>query len=655
MGELTGLSILILLGFGALFFLLVLVSHALWWSKGKYFPSKAICDAAHDRLHLSDKTKSELASLPAGVALTTREKAEERFWHDIAIHMLAQVPSELSVSGFFSAIVWPVFVLLNVLLLAQVVGTMVGMGGGVIDINPFGTYSAIPLVTAVLYAVAQSVFGIMYGEMDKKDKKRYLVLALLLLAILLEGGLAVYRAWLIAQGNPDVHPGDNMIDNFLGSRFGLVVGGFFGILFPAAHAALGYVGFPQFVRPVIRYAFHAAGGACVLFIALASYLLLAWHPIHPKDDPKRDDQEVAKWIENEVEKRTKEGIEEWKQRELPGIIDEAIKKSQEEHPPAPSAPPPMPDDLSKEEEQRWTQVARLRDEAKELATELETFQVRLPVNPQTIIETLAEAERQSNDWFRIARHGKQLAAEASKLDPDKLALRVASFEEQHRPEDASSEEPPAAQVRVGDVEAKQEQAVLEKAIAKGKMLLGPLYVLANAHDKLVSALNSVESLRTGMWERAQSEGKALLKQMETQRQVFAELVDVLRTKEIGRPGMKQEKLIELRDGTLNRLKKNFSELERPDFRSPLRLDFDTLEGLIEKCGTLMRDIESVTVPTGAELQAMKRNLENKPKELTRAYLGALKLLDRTEGTIKERIERVEGRPRWFYRLADLVA
>lgn len=158
-----------------------------------------------------------------------------------------------------------------------------------------------------------------------------------------------------------------------------------------------------------------------------------------------------------------------------------------------------------------------------------------------------------------------------------------------------------------------------------------------------------------MWERAQSEGKALLKQMETQRQVFAELVDVLRTKEIGRPGMKQEKLIELRDGTLNRLKKNFSELERPDFRSPLRLDFDTLEGLIEKCGTLMRDIESVTVPTGAELQAMKRNLENKPKELTRAYLGALKLLDRTEGTIKERIERVEGRPRWFYRLADLVA
>lgn len=662
MGELTGLSILICLGAAAIVLLLVLVSHVLWWRKDAYFPSASICGGAHDRFHFSNKAKKQIAGLAEDSAEIIRLKGEERFWHNIAFRLLAQVPPELSISGFFSAIVWPVFVLLNVLLLAQVVGTMVGVGGGVIDINPFGTYSAIPLVTAVLYAVAQSVFGIMYGETDRKDKKRYVALALLLLAILLEGGLAVYRAWLIAQGNPDVHPGDNMIDNFLGGRFGLVVGGFFGILFPAAHAALGYVAFPQFVRPAIRYAFHAVGGVCVLFLALVNYLLLAWHPIHPKD---RDDEDIEKRIEEEVKKRTSEAIqqsnldaiEEWKKSELPEIIAEARQQWEQERQQPPPAQPSdilLAENLSEEEKRQWFQIARLRDEAKDLSAELEQLQVRLPVNPQTILDTLAKADQLRDDWLRVAWDGKQLLVEASKLNPDSLALKVADFELQHGADHAQSEEAPAASTQTLDAEDSRKQAVLEKAISKGKSRLGPLYAVANSREKLGSALSGVENLKDKVWRRAQSDGKALLKDIETHQMVFRELVKLLKSKEIDRPGLKQEKLIELRDGTLKRLRKRFDELQRPGSLSPCRLDFDTLEGLVEKCETLMRGVESVTVPTDAELQAMKKNLDEKPGELVTAYLSALRLFTKTEREIEERIKRVEGRPRWFYSLADLL-
>jgi hypothetical protein len=321
-----------LFGFGifwwavAAYLLLVLVSHLAWWSKRAYFPSKYLCEGAHDRCHLSRKEKEGIAELNNYKEYEwAKRNAEERFWYRIGLRLITQVPGELSIVGFFCALAWPVFVLLNVLLLAQVVGTQVRDGGGAIEIYPFGVYGALPLVTAVLYAVAQSVFGIIFGEAAKRDKRRYLALAPLVLAILLESILAVYRAWLIRCG--DAAGSANLIDSSLAGRFGLVVGAFLGIFFPVADAALGNVGFPQFVLPAIRYALQLAGGLSALAFAGANYFLLAWHPIHPKDvirkfdGPRQDRQMAYERREAEDEK----SIEEHKRIEEERYITENMK------------------------------------------------------------------------------------------------------------------------------------------------------------------------------------------------------------------------------------------------------------------------------------------------------------------------------------------
>src|ERR1035441_10490814 len=124
------------------YLLLVLVSHMAWWSKRAYFPNADLCSGAQDRFRLSQKEKGDLAEDPQKLA-----KAEGRFWHVIAIKMISNVPEELEITGFFAALVWPFIVLLNILLLAQVVGTLVGEGGGQWEVYPFGTYGAIPVLT----------------------------------------------------------------------------------------------------------------------------------------------------------------------------------------------------------------------------------------------------------------------------------------------------------------------------------------------------------------------------------------------------------------------------------------------------------------------------------------------------------------------------
>jgi hypothetical protein len=274
------------------FFLLVLVSRIAWSSrrpdKQSYFPSHDLCEGAHDRFHLSTQEKEELKKDGDGLKepddfKKAIEAAEGRFWHTMAFRLISRVPEELTIDGFFATVAWPFIVLMNVLLLAQILGVLVGTGGGEWDVFRFGTYAAVPLLMAVLYAFSQTVCGIIYGE--SHGKKRYLFLAFLVAAILAEGALAVYRAWLI-RGGVDA-PGANLIDNSLGGRFGVVIGAFFGIIFPVTHAALGYVGYPKFVVPVVRYSLRVMGGIALLALSVANYFLLAWHSVHPKDNPKR--------------------------------------------------------------------------------------------------------------------------------------------------------------------------------------------------------------------------------------------------------------------------------------------------------------------------------------------------------------------------------
>jgi hypothetical protein len=660
------------------YLLLVLVSQVAWWSWRTYFPNRQLAEGAHDRFHLSIKESRTFGKVVGGAEDPIRDEgehsdglkepgrqvsyedyekakslAEERFWHNIAFRLISQVPSELSIAGFFCAMVWPVFVLLNVLLLAQVVGTQVGEGGGVIDIHPFGTYGAIPLVTAVLYAVAQSVFGIMFGEAEKKDKKRYLALLLLLLAILLEGGLAVYRAWLIRGG--DATAGANLIDSTLAGRFGLVVGAFFGIFFPATHAALAYVGFPQFVRPAIRYALRVAGGLAALALAVANYFLLAWHPVHPKDFipashgtrlSRKKAEELKKLDEKlkaDAEKKAKEDERAEKEREA-----EAERKADEEKIKQLQA------GLAPDERHHWIQQVNLVPLAGTLSGDLEALYARLPATPADVKETIEAATNLRLCWSGIAENAKHIVAVATQLDADRLAVmasKLSAGQPASRPEDSSAD----------DALAAGNAAQLQEAIEKGKTRLGPLYKVAAAHDKLSLAIEEIRrSERTLYSKQADIEGRAILQKAKELRSGLPELDrgpqnNVSQGLELG-----LEMDFDLFKARMERLQRDFDAIPVPGVANPRFWDYQRLVPLVDRCAALFKGLEEkrnagLSIRTRSGLKDLQEKLDGIPRDLSRAYVSARKALADAREIATRQLKEVEGRPRWFYRLADLVA
>jgi hypothetical protein len=557
----------------AAYLLLVVVSHLAWWSKRSYFPNIHLCSDAHDRFHLSQQEKQrDLGDDPKEWA-----KAGERFWHVIGLHLISQVPEELSIAGFFCTIAWPVFVLLNILLLAQVVGTQVGEGGGVWEIYPFGTYGAIPLVTATLYAVAQTVAGIMYGE--SKDKKRYLALLFLVLAILLEGGLAVYRAWLIRGGGTTA--GANLVDNSLASQFGVVVGAFFGIFFPATHAALGYVAFPKFVVPIVRYAIRLSGGLLMLVWSAANYLLLAWHSVHPKDYPE--------WLKSN-----------------------------------PQWDPTKTVVISPEEKAHWDDQRRLLVNATALYGDLKLLLDDLPATPATVDKALEESKKLLKHWKEVVTNANQELAKATELEP---------------------------------------QASMPTAVSGGTDVarLGPLQRLANSHNLLNTAIKHIRENEIELDQEAKTEGRRVLMLMETCR---ADLVRLQRRleeiKAIAHFGIDADGLLKNCETLLAILEETFHGIPEPKpghFRWP---DYAVLKDKVSQCRAAYDILkerwgkEKPVIPPAAELKARRDELDALTN-LTQAYTDASKSLYESKQMATERLKRVEGRPRWFYWLADRIA
>jgi len=555
------------------YLVLILVAHVAWWSRRNYFPNLDLCSDAHDRFHLSQKEKAAIEDDPKQV-----QAAGERFWHTIGVRLISQVPEELSITGFLCTLAWPVFILLNILLLAQVVGTQVsGGGGGVFEIYPFGTYDAISLVTAALYAVAQTVFGIMYGE--SKDKKRYLALLFLVLAILLEGGLAVYRAWLLRGGGAP--GGANLVDNSLGSQFGVAVGAFFGILFPATHAALGYVAFPKFVVPAIRYAARFGGGLLMLMWSAVNYLLLAWHPVHPKD--------YWEWIdENEPQRRTKTRI------------------------------------ITPEEQAHWDDQRRLFANATALYGYLNLLLDDLPSTPATVDKVIEESKTLLNRWKGVVSAANRELSEASKLFSD--------------------------------------AALPQELNGEGELTrLEPLYRLAKSHDRLVEAVNHIREEEIQLNQEAQTEGKRVLMLMETCRTDLIRLQRRLEEiKTSAHFGANADGLLKNCETLLKILLETFNGIPEPprgNFRWP---DYAVLKDKIAQCHAaydVLKDRwekEKPVIPQPSDLKARRDELDALA-DLTKAYSEASDSLEEAKKIATERLKRVEGRPRWFYWVADRIA
>jgi hypothetical protein len=170
----------------------------------------------------------------------------------------------LDVISFFAALLWPVMVALNLLLLAQVLERFFP-GGSRIDVGPFGSYTYLSLVVGSLYSISQTMFGIA-AERAGKERKGLasLFMILLLLTIIGEMSLAGYRAREIEKGALEV--GATLADQTFSQ--GVILTMFLSFIVPVAHSVLGFVALPRFIGPLIGYVPRFVGG---LLIVLWSY------------------------------------------------------------------------------------------------------------------------------------------------------------------------------------------------------------------------------------------------------------------------------------------------------------------------------------------------------------------------------------------------
>jgi hypothetical protein len=168
---------------------------------------------------------------------------------------------DITVNGFFSAILWPVTVGLNLLLLAQVL-EMVFPGGSRVIVPRMGSYTYLSLLAGALYSISQTLFGVAAGEAGKEKKTLASIFILLLLGTIVgEMGLAFYRATEIAKGLDVLSP--TVMDQTFSK--GVVLTVFLAFIVPVAHSVLGFVALPRFYGPIVGYVPRFVAGV-VLYV-----------------------------------------------------------------------------------------------------------------------------------------------------------------------------------------------------------------------------------------------------------------------------------------------------------------------------------------------------------------------------------------------------
>jgi predicted nucleic acid-binding Zn-ribbon protein len=170
------------------------------------------------------------------------------FWRAKAAGWMGTLPN-ISVNGFFCAILWPVTVGLNLLLLAQVL-EMVFPGGGRVEIPNMGSYTYLSLLAGALYSISQTLFGVGAEQAGKARKALASLFILLLLATIVgEMGLAYYRATELLKGVDALAP--TVVDQTFSK--GVVLTVFLSFIVPVAHSILGFVALPNFFGPIVGY------------------------------------------------------------------------------------------------------------------------------------------------------------------------------------------------------------------------------------------------------------------------------------------------------------------------------------------------------------------------------------------------------------------
>jgi hypothetical protein len=177
-----------------------------------------------------------------------------------------------TVDGFFLLPVWIGIIGLNVLLLAQVLDT-VFPGGDRIRLPHVGTYTVVPLILGILYAISETVLAIISEDLKTKFS-RVSVRGLVGLMLLGEAGLAWYRVWLINAGQVMISP--TMIDNVMMQSGGPLAAGIaFCVGF--AETLSGRFSFRDFVESFSRASLSWLGGLILWLWSGVTWWLFDFH------------------------------------------------------------------------------------------------------------------------------------------------------------------------------------------------------------------------------------------------------------------------------------------------------------------------------------------------------------------------------------------
>ena len=260
--QAIGIPNLILLG---ALVLVYLVTRVPWWIGHKYVPSFTLCQKVH-----------------RGVPL----------WRRKAARLMGSVPPELTETGFLAAVVWLPFVLLNLLLLAQVLGLYFG-GGDPVRLGWFGEYSPFALLMGLLYSLAQSIFGLVAGSArerqmatdDAQERARARSLAKLFLILLLcTIGVEAFLAYKRASVLEDVAGTTGLWGEVI-TKAGPYLAAFLGFIAPVAHTVLGFIAYPNFVKPFVPYLLKLTAGLALWAWSIPAAFLFGFHPALPVNLP----------------------------------------------------------------------------------------------------------------------------------------------------------------------------------------------------------------------------------------------------------------------------------------------------------------------------------------------------------------------------------
>jgi hypothetical protein len=182
-------------------------------------------------------------------------------WLQKGIDLLIEKPENLSTFGVFLMFIWILIIFLNVLLLAQVFELFFDSGSRIL-FPLVGSYTVVPLIMGVLLAFSQTAFKIIFDRGESKGIK-VLLAVIICVAVLTEGGLSAFRAWMLTIGKEAVSPS---LWDMIMLRGGPILAGFLGLIVPLAEIFTGAIAFKEGVEPLVETLTRWVGGLLILFM-----------------------------------------------------------------------------------------------------------------------------------------------------------------------------------------------------------------------------------------------------------------------------------------------------------------------------------------------------------------------------------------------------